>query len=508
MSDSLGDLIATGLAHVGDSPAAALLRYAAPNREPPRPRRVFVNRTLRMETIRYIGFDLDWTLAAYHRVPIQQLTFERALERLVERRGYPEVIRSAEFRPDFTQRGLLIDKLAGTVLKMDRHRYVGRAYLGRHRLDPDERNRLYRDERIDLGRARFYYVDTLFDLPEVNLFAELVEIWRRNPEVFRPMSHMQLFQDVRDSVDSLHAETDFKNYILSNLSTFLPKDPELALSLKRLAMNERKLLLITNSEWYYTKGVCSYLFDGVLPGLDSWRDLFDLVVVKAEKPAFFRQKRPFVAIDEHGKRLEEVEVPKWGGVFEGGCLDGLSELLSCVGEQVLYVGDHIYSDIRSTKVSSTWRTALVVSELEEELQQRGELSTSIAHLRVLNAEVADLGRRRDDVRDVLALCAALSGDGVHVASEVEARARRLLDDLRLEHRALRERAASLDEFITRHWNPTWGSVFKQGRSKSLFGGQVDEFACLYTSRVSNFVNYGSHHYFRVMTDPMTHELVD
>ena len=97
---------------------------------------------------------------------------------------------------------------------------------------------------------------------------------------------------------------------------------------------------------------------------------------------------------------------------------------------------------------------------------------------------------------------------IPVVGEVEARARRLLDDLRLEHRALRERAASLDEFITRHWNPTWGSVFKQGRSKSLFGGQVDEFACLYTSRVSNFVNYGSHHYFRVMTDPMTHELVD
>ena len=508
MSDFLGDLISTGLAQVGDSATAALLRYAAPDRQSPRQRQVFVNRTLRMETIRYIGFDLDWTLAAYHRVPIQQLTFQWALDRLVERRGYPEIVRSAEFRPDFTQRGLLIDKLAGTVLKMDRHRYVGSAYLGRHRLDPEERNRLYRDERVDLTRARFHYVDTLFDLPEVNLFAELVEMWRRTPEAFRPTSYMKLFQDVRETVDSLHAETDFKNYILSNLSSFLPRDPELALSLKRLAMNERKLLLITNSEWYYTKGVCSYLFDGVLPGLDSWRDLFDLVVVKAEKPAFFRQKRPFVPIDERGDHLEAVEVPKWGGAFAGGCLEGLSDLLSCVGEQVLYVGDHIYSDIRSTKVSSTWRTALIVSELEEELQQRGELSTSIAHLRVLNAEVADLGKRRDDVRDVLALCAGLSGDGVPVPGEVAVRAHRLLDDLRLEHRVLRERTSSLDEFISRHWNPTWGSVFKQGRSKSLFGGQVDDFACVYTSRVSNFVNYGSYHYFRVVADPMAHELVE
>ncbi|NJM55118.1 MAG: HAD-IG family 5'-nucleotidase [Verrucomicrobiae bacterium] len=36
-------------------------------------------------------------------------------------------------------------------------------------------------------------------------------------------------------------------------------------------------------------------------------------------------------------------------------------------------------------------------------------------------------------------------------------------------------------------------------------GKVDDFACVYTSRVSNFAFYGSDHYYRVPSDPMMHE---
>ena len=40
-----------------------LLRHTLSSEAPPQERRVFVNRTLRMEKIAYVGFDLDWTLA-------------------------------------------------------------------------------------------------------------------------------------------------------------------------------------------------------------------------------------------------------------------------------------------------------------------------------------------------------------------------------------------------------------------------------------------------------------
>ena len=39
----------------------------------------------------------------------------------------------------------------------------------------------------------------------------------------------------------------------------------------------------------------------------------------------------------------------------------------------------------------------------------------------------------------------------------------------------------------------------------MFGSQVDDFACVYTSRASNFAFYGSDHYYRVLRDSMNHE---
>ena len=105
--------------------------------------------------------------------------FELALDRLVSHFDYPTAVRRAEFRPHFPHRGVIVDREAGVVLKMDRHRYVGRAYLGREQLDGTARGKLYRQERLDLRSERFYWVDTLFELPEVNLLAELVELQRR-----------------------------------------------------------------------------------------------------------------------------------------------------------------------------------------------------------------------------------------------------------------------------------------------------------------------------------------
>ena len=60
--------------------------------------------------------------------------------------------------------------------------------------------------------------------------------------------------------------------------------------------------------------------------------------------------------------------------------------------------------------------------------------------------------------------------------------------------------------VARRFNPYWGSFFKQGSSKTLFAQQLEAFACLYTSKVSNLGLYGTNHYFRVIDDPMMHEI--
>jgi 5'-nucleotidase len=483
------------------SPQLELLRQGLAQEAPPASRRIFVNRALRMEKIRCIGFDLDWTIAPYYRLPIEELIFELALDRLVAHLGYPPSVRRAEFRPHFPHRGVIVDREAGVVLKMDRHRYVGRAYLGREQLERKERSRLYRQERLDLRSERFYWVDTLFELPEVNLFAELVEMSRRR--LLDAPSYSQLFTDVRAAVDGVHAEGPLKPRIAADLPRFLPRERELALALERLRLGDRKLVLVTNSDWGYTNRLCSYLLDGTLPGLDSWRDLFSLVIVSAKKPGFFRKRRPFVELDAAGNPQGETEVPAWGGVYAGGSRWGLEDLMQLPGESVLYVGDHIYGDIVSSKLTSTWRTAMVLSELEDELDKQQELRPEIKRLEALRSALSALGHRMDDLRDVLTLAHRHLGETPD--SPLLGGTQETLARLQGEHRTLRHLTGELEDSVATRYNPTWGSVFKQGGSQSLFGSQVDDFSCIYTSRVANFAYYGTNHYFRVLEDPMAHD---
>ncbi|MDX1631069.1 MAG: HAD-IG family 5'-nucleotidase [Thermoanaerobaculia bacterium] len=483
---------------LGDD-APPLLRRALKEEGVPLHRRIFVNRTLRMETIRCIGFDLDWTLASYRRVPVQELIFELSVDRLVDRLGYSPAIRRAEFRPGFPHRGLIVDREAGTVLKMNRHRYVSRAYLGRERLARDERARLYRKDRLNLRSDRFYWVDTLFELPEVNLFGELVELGERGALDLPPFD--RLFQDVRSAVDGVHDDGPLKRKIRNDPDRFLRPDPDLPLALERLRLGDRCLLLITNSSWEYTDGLCGHLFE-TEAGPDSWTELFDLVIVEADKPDFFRSARPFQGLDARGDPEEEVETPSWNGIYRGGSLDGVRRLLGIPGEQVLYVGDHIYGDIVSSKLSSTWRTALVVQELEDELLVQQEQTSERRRLSALKSELAAMGQQMDDLRDVLNLYRDLSERDPGVEETI----RRRHDALHRDHKILRGRARELRDSIAERHNRAWGSVFQAGGSQSLFGSQVRSYSCLYTSRVSNFVGYGTDHYYRVLKDPMAHDL--
>lgn len=38
------------------------------------------------------------------------------------------------------------------------------------------------------------------------------------------------------------------------------------------------------------------------------------------------------------------------------------------GDEILYVGDHIFTDVSQSKVHLRWRTALICRELEDEVR--------------------------------------------------------------------------------------------------------------------------------------------
>lgn len=480
--------------------ATALPRYGEPTPE----RQIFVNRALRMESIRFVGFDLDWTLADYRRLPLEKLTFELAAERLIQENDYPEAIRDCQFRPDFPRRGLLIDKESGTVLRMSRHRFVNLAYRGRQRLDRHQLKQLYRYEPVQPASDRFYHVDSLFELPETNLYSELIELTKHD-EGSRLPSPRAIFDDLRQAIDWVHAHGALKQRVVADLPRYLHRDPELGLALARLALGGRQLFLLTNSDWNYAEAICSYLLDDLLPGLEDWREFFDLIVVGAGKPDFFSRKRAFSELSRTGEVVGEVAAPRWLGTYQGGCLEGLMELIDDPGESVLYVGDHIYGDIVSSKLESTWRTTLIVRELEEEIRHRADLGLRLDEGIALRQRLVTLGHEMDHLRDLLEVTkSSLQGPQADTdqLAPIQDRLQAVTSDLR----QLLGREARWSEKLDASFNPYWGSFFKQGTSKTRFASQLEAYACLYTSRVSNFAYYGSNRYFRVPWDPMMHEL--
>ncbi len=366
----------------------------------PRERRVFVNRNLRMEGVRALGFDMDHTLALYHRAPFEQLTHDLALQNLVEWRGYPESIRSIHYNPDCIIRGLIVDKRHGNILKMDFHGYIAKAMHGSHVLDRDERKKLYRRSRVNLRSDRYQSFDTLFSMPEGSLYSALMDLRSRKPESeFSHLKPNQIFDDVRASVDKAHRDGSLKSIIVKDLSRYFVWDPDLAATLLRFRALGKKVFLLTNSEHSYTEAVMNYLL-GQAEG--NWKQLFDLVVVSAGKPGFFLEK----------SRPEGIPTPECPGreefCFSGGNASWVERFLGANGDQVLYFGDHTYGDILKSKKKVGWRTAMIVQELEQEVAANRRLLYQRRELNGLMARQQDLALDRDHLRFLLE---TLDGNG-------------------------------------------------------------------------------------------------
>lgn len=450
----------------------------------PYARRVFCNRNLRLDRIRYIGFDMDYTLARYTD-RIEHLQAEMVLDRMVERYGYPRKVLSARYDPAFAIRGLTVDLPHGNVFKMDSHRYVGRVWHGPGILESDERDRIYTNRKISPADPRFVMVDTLFALPEISLYCQLVAFVDALPEDRSRPTYEKLWLDLREAMDSLHRDGSLKATIRGDLAAYIVPDPELAETLHRFRSAGKKLFLLTNSEADYTEAVMSHLLDGADPSYATWRDYFEFNLAAASKPSFFSSEDPFFEVGDDGKpSTQPADDLKRGRLYEGGNFVDLARLTGMVGEDVIYVGDHIYGDILRSKVHTHWRTAMVVQEMERELDQIQAHEGSIHQLDVLEEERVQLN---------LELTArALDGD----------RAR----ELRSEVRELGKKIVDQQRHVADAFNPSWGMLFRDRTELSAFGAQVENYACVYTSRVSNFRLYSPLWYFRSPRDRMAHEL--
>jgi 5'-nucleotidase len=488
--------------------------------------RIFCNRNLRMDQVEMIGFDMDYTLALYHQARMERLSIELTLTKLIDGRGYPEEIRHLNYEPQWAIRGLMVDRKLGNVFKLDRHSHVGRCYHGTRKLTPDERKQFYRSEKIDFSDDRYEWIDTLFGLPEVVMYITMVD-WLEGKGPVPEGGYDKMFGDIRLSIDEAHRDDTLKSVIKKELPEYVVKDPDLAETLHKLRSSGKKLFLLTNSLFDYTDVVMKYLLDGARLPYPSWRNYFDYVIVGGQKPVFFNEQKPFVAIDPHtGRQLPgEVKTLSRDKVYQGGNIVAFEQMIGIRGEKCLYVGDHIYGDILRLRKGYMWRTAMIIQELDIELGVGERLDGQLRDMELLDRRRRNLEseidfqalrlkrmqRLLDEANYVEA--AAVATPGAPLSAPLRARleeakrqTKAALDSLRDRARLMAEEVELLEDATERAFNGYWGSVLREGNENSRFGEQCGDYADLYTSRVSNFLSYSPLRYFRAPRRAMPHEL--
>ena len=474
---------------------------SASSRGIPRADRVFVNRDLRFSSIDWIGFDMDYTLAVYRQEAMDSLSVELMVERMIKR-GYPAYLKKLRFDTRFPIRGLLVDKRYGHILKMDRYKVVHRGYHGMRRLSREEINELYHAKKIRPHTSRYHWIDTLFALSEVTSYAAVVdELERRGEKV----DFDKLFADVRAAIDEAHAEGAVYRAVTSDLPSYIDRDPELARTLHKLRSAGKKLFVLTNSPFGYTDTMMTHLLGNAMPEYPSWRHYFEIVICAAQKPRWFQEGRPLMERD--GELLRNVPGRlERGKVYEGGNLAEFERLVGITGANVLYVGDHIYGDILRSKKESSWQTAMIIQELDQEVSAHEACNEDIGRQRALE-ETRD--RFEDELRFLQARYKELAKTTPVPGSSEDGdrlRVKRALERVRAELRSIGAEHDLLSERISQRFHPYWGSLLKEQSEMSSFGLQVDLYADIYMRRVSCLKAYSPQQFFRSPYDLMPHEL--
>lgn len=478
---------------------------------------VFCNRELKLGNVRAIGFDMDYTIAQYKQPAFDKLAFDGAKEKLVQL-GYPKEMLDVEYDHTFWVRGLIIDTIRGNFLKIDRHKYVRVAYHGFNPISSRTRKDIYSrffNQVPSFSEKQYVNMDTLFQFVDASLFATVIEMKDNDENEFLDFkTYEEMYRDVRAAVDLCHRDGVIKDEVALNPEKYIVLDDGLVPMLQKFRDDGVKVFLLTNSHWEYTSVAMNYLYhqadvDPELKLKNEWTDLFDVVVVGSCKPAYLvdpylnlfrvnpadgslRNSDGLFEIDALGENGVQKFLSE-GKIFQGGNWKHLNAMLETeAGEEILYVGDHLYSDVLRSKRTLGWRSAFIMPELPEEMKIYSEqipLNMKINKLRKLRDELGTHG-------DSLTLTGNPDED-----SETAIKLQKLADD---EAKIKAKLTAMTKEYHTA-FHPVWGMLFQAGYQDSRLAYFVTNYACLYTAKATNLGLTSTRRAFRTSGDLLPHD---
>jgi HAD superfamily 5'-nucleotidase-like hydrolase len=434
------------------------------------PEAVFANNELSLQNIEIYGFDYDYTLATY-TPELHKLIFTLGRDALVNKLRYPEGILQFEYDADFAVRGLHYDIKKGLFLKIDQFHNIqlGTVYRGLQPVPDDEVKSLYEGTHVPVDYMNTFYgvgpmhqmVD-LFALPEVTLISLVAEYFIKNNINY---DSEYVFYDIRSTVQSIHTSGILHQAILKDLDLYLysEKCHETKLLLENLSSEGKKLFLVSNSGFPFIDQGMKYMVG------EDWLDLFDVVIVNARKPKFFKEgSRPFRIYNR------DLRAPEWGTVnnlkkgtiYHQGNHQELQKMTGWLGPKVLYFGDHVYSDLADPSLKYGWRTAAIIPELEAEIQKQ-------------NSEVY-----KANVRWLIGL--------QHLIDEMQHQnspeSNDVIQSWLQERNEIRKLTKSL-------FNPQFGSLFRTYHNPTYFFRRLARFADIYMSSLTNLSRYSVNYTF-------------
>lgn len=467
-------------------------------------RAIYCSRTLNLRSIKAIGYDMDYTLIHYNVDAWEGRAYEYGLETLREE-GLP--VEGLKFDPNLVIRGLIMDRECGNLIKVDRFGLVKRAMHGTRMMTWQQIREAYGRELVNLrNEGRYVFLNTLFSVSEAVMYMQLVD--RLDQGAFATgsgaLSYQALYKYVERALYRTHVEGKLKAEIIQQPENYVELDPEMAQTLMDQKDSGKLLLLITNSDYVYTNKMMSFAYDRFLPEGMTWRDLFDMVIVMARKPDFFNYAMSLYQVVTQDGLMRPALAASRGGLYCGGSARMVEKALGVEGDDILYIGDHIYTDAALAKLNFRWRTALIIRELELEVH-------ALAKGRPHRDKLKELMHKKEVVGDLfnqlrLSRQRMLNGRSTLQYFDDEAALNETLAQLLMVMEKLDTYIGPMLEKDGQHFSERWGYLSRAGlNDKSQLNRQIEKYADIYTSRVSNFMRYTPYMYFRSPSQSLAHD---
>uniref|UniRef100_A0A3Q3WU46 Uncharacterized protein n=1 Tax=Mola mola TaxID=94237 RepID=A0A3Q3WU46_MOLML len=435
---------------------------------------IFANNEMSLRDIEIYGFDYDYTLAFYSS-HLHTLIFNIAREILISNHRYPEDLRKYEYIPNFAVRGLHYDVQKGLLMKIDAFHYIqlGTVYRGLHPVSDDEVIALYEGSHVPLeimsdfygkssqGHTMKQFMD-IFSLPEMTLLSCVNDFFMTHNIDYEPV---HLYKDVKEAIRDVHIKGAMYRTVEADIEKYICYGEQSHAVLKKLSELGKKMFLITNSPFDFVDKGMTYIV-----GKD-WRDLFDVVIVHADKPGFFNDRRkPFRRVTDKGTLLwDRIHRLEKGKIYK-------QVNYHNIGSKVLYFGDHIYSDLADLTLKHGWRTGAIIPELREEIKimNTEQYIHMMAWLQALTGLIEQMQVHRDPVSQAV------------------------VEEWIREREAMRSQTKDI-------FNSQFGSLFRTYHNPTYFSRRLSRFADIYMASISCLLNYDLQHTFFPRRTPLQHE---